>query len=324
MPRVSVVVPTFERSALLTRCLDALMMQDIAPHDFEVIIVDDADDAETRELVECCAQKVMVDGYTLRYLPVKYNHGPAAARNMGWRAAQGEIIAFTDDDCIPCPGWLNAGLAAFEDGIAGVAGRIVVPMVGIPTDYERNAALLASCEFVTANCFYRRDVLKETGGFDERFTSAWREDSDFIFTLQERKCRFASAPDAVVTHPVRPARWGISIFQQRKSMFNALLYKKHPALYRARIQAAPPWPYYLILCALAATLIGLLSGSITLLLIGLVAWLLLTLRFTLQRLLHTSHTPRHIIEMLVTSIIIPPLAIYWRLYGAVKFHVFFL
>jgi hypothetical protein len=53
-------------------------------------------------------------------------------------------------------------------------------------------------------------------------------------------------------------------------------------------------------------------------------WLCLTARFCLQRLRHTSHAPRHIAEMIVTSMLIPPLAIYWRIFGAVKFRVFFL
>src|SRR5207244_12953942 len=67
---------------------------------------------------------------------------------------------------------------------------------------------------------------------------------------------FVDAPDAVVVHPLRPASWGVSLRQQRKSMFNALLYKKHPRLYREKIQAAPPWHYYGIVGALLALLVG--------------------------------------------------------------------
>ncbi|TMC66987.1 MAG: hypothetical protein E6J21_00585 [Chloroflexota bacterium] len=177
-----------------------------------------------------------------------------------------EIIAFTDDDCIPTPGWLSAGMAAFTGSVLGVSGRLIVPLEGVPTDYERNAAQLADSEFVTANCFYRRSCLEVIGGFDENFTSAWREDSDLIFALMRRfvddgsgnqprepgkivedtlSCPFVHAPDAIVIHPLRPAQWGISLRQQRKSMFNALLYKKHPRLYRQKIQATPPlhWGY---------------------------------------------------------------------------------
>lgn len=326
MPRVSVVVPTCKRPELITRCLDALLAQDFDAEDYEIIIVDDANCAETRQLVMCRAEKARLCEHTIRYMPVTStcSHGPAAARNAGWRAARGEIIAFTDDDCIPCQQWLKAGVAAMVDGVAGVSGRLTVPLEGVPTDYEYNASQLGENDFVTANCFYRRDALLAVGGFDERYTYAWREDSDLAFTLLKRRATFANAPDALVVHPVRPAPWGISMRQQRKSMFNALLYKKHPVLYRQKIQSDPPWHYYIIVCALPAVVIGVVSGTAFLALAGLIIWVGMTARFCLLRLRYTSHAPRHVFEMIVTSVAIPPLAIFWRLCGAVQFRVFFL
>ena len=378
--RISVVVPTFKRPDFLHRCLSALTMQDLDPSDYEIIVVDDAACESTRlqvdQWIECmkrgksCACSVP----TIRYLPVTGSHGPAAARNLGWQAARGEIIAFTDDDCIPTPGWLSAGLSAFSDGIVGASGKLVMPLDHLPTDYERNAVQLERSEFVTANCFYRRAMLERVGGFDERFTAAWREDSDLFFTLQEYVARYgnqvtscASAPSrrsqalatsvltvpplapescskaparhnskddplctlihvprAVVIHPVRPASWGISLKQQRKSMFNALLYKKHPDLYRQKVQAAPPWHYYCILAALLVALASLVAGLWLVALGAFTAWMLMTGRFCLQRLRHTSHAPSHVMEMIVTSMLIPPLSIFWRIVGAIRFRVFFL
>jgi GT2 family glycosyltransferase len=260
----------------------------------------------------------------VRYLPVTGAHGPAAARNAGSRAAAGEVIAFTDDDCIPEPGWLHAGVAALAGGAAGASGAVRVPLPSAPTDYERDTAGLEAGEFVTASCFYRRDALAAAGGFDECFTIAWREDSDLQFTLLERGMRLVHAPGAVVVHPVRPATWGISLRQQRKSMFNALLYKKHPALYRQRIQPAPPWHYYAIAGALLAAVAGAAARRRKLAGGGLAAWALLSGRFCARRLRGTTHTPQHVAEMLLTSAVIPPLALFWRLRGAIKFRVFFL
>jgi len=336
---VSVVVPTYKRLELLHRCLTALVEQDIAPTAYEIIIVDDAVYAGTRQEVEAWAARLEEDGYTLRYVPVTRTHGPAAARNVGWRVATGEIIAFTDDDCLPDVGWLRAGVAAFTDEVIGVSGRIIVPLRHTPTDYEYNAAQLANAEFVTANCFYRRASLAAIGGFDERFTAAWREDSDLFFSLmQHYSCErkgsgmvgseisgsFIHAPDAIVVHPIRSAPWGVSLKQQRKSMFNALLYKKHPRLYRQKIQSAPPWHYYGMLGAQLACVFGLLRKKHSFAFVIACLWMSLLGRFFLHRLSHTSRHPSHIAEMFITSLLIPPLAIYWRIRGAIKYRVFFL
>jgi glycosyltransferase involved in cell wall biosynthesis len=324
--QISIIVPTYKRIDLLKSCLTALLAQDFDPAAYEIIVVDDAGCDATQQLIaslSACDQTSRRKP-DVRYLRLIDAHGPAAARNLGWRAARGAIIAFTDDDCLPAASWLRAGLAAFEDGVAAVSGRIVVPLPSRPTDYEHNVGWLANAEFATANCFCRREVLAALGGFDERFTAAWREDSDLHFTLLERACSIAHAPTAIVTHPVRPGGWGISIKQQRKSMFNALLYKKHPQLYRHRIQPAPPGRYYCIVGALLGALAGIAQRRRWLGMSGVIAWALLTGRFCARRLQGTSHAPSHLAEMIVTSALIPPLAIFWRLCGALRYRVIFL
>jgi hypothetical protein len=239
------------------------------------------------------------------------------------RAARGAIIAFTDDDCLPAPDWLRAGVAALDAGsvggapLAGVWGRTLVPLPAAPTDYERDAAGLEAAEAITANVFYRRDALAAVGGFDERFRAAWREDSDLFFTLLAAGWRVEPHQAAHVVHPIRPAPWGISLMQQRKSFYNALLYRKHPRLYRERVQAAPPWGYYATVAAALLAALGLAGGRRRLALGATALWAGQTARFCARRLAHTRRTPRHVAEMAVTSALIPPLSIYWRLRGAV-------
>jgi GT2 family glycosyltransferase len=319
--QVSVVVPTFKRPDLLDRCLQALLAQDFDPTAYEVIVVDDAADQQAKlpgSLVQTSSLP------RLRYLSMPKRRGPAAARNRGWQAAAGAIIAFTDDDCLPAPGWLKNGTRALARGASGASGQVIVPLPPSPTDYEANAAGLAQSRFVTANCFYLRSALSSVGGFDETFNLPWREDSDLYFRLLACGHLLVEAPDAVVVHPVRPARWGASLRQQRKSMYNALLYRKHPAIYRQRIQAAPPWHYYAAVGSLLALPAAFLAGSLPLALGGLAAWMALTAAFCARRLRRTSHALGHVMEMLVTSALIPPLSVYWRLRGALTFRVFFL
>jgi GT2 family glycosyltransferase len=317
--RISVVVPTYNRPELLDRCLSALMAQDIDRQTYEIIVADDGASECVQQLVERVAAGA---GVAIRYVAVRGPHGPAAARNLGWRSACGEIVAFTDDDTVPDKNWLRAGLAVFDANpeVAAVTGCTLVPLGERPTDYERNESHLATAEFITANCFCRRAVLKELGGFDERFRVAWCEDSDLHFRLLEVGLPIRSEPAAIVVHPIRPAPWGVSLKLQRKSQFNALLYKKHPQLYRQKIRPVRPWNYYAsVLCLIGAATawaapLAASAGAL---------WLALTVRFAIRRLRGNTLRPAHVAEMLVTSALIPPLSIYWRLHGAARFRAVF-
>ena len=316
--RASVVVPTYKRPDLLGRCLAALAAQDFDPAEFEVIVADDAASEATRRQVEAFAAEVRP---AIRYVAVTGRHGPAAARNVGWRGGRGDVMAFTDDDCVPDPAWLTAGVAAVAGGAAAATGRVVVPLPDDPTDYERDAAGLEGAEFVTANCFCRRSALEAVGGFDERFAAAWREDSDLHFALLRKGLEIVRAPAAVVVHPVRPAPWGVSLRQQRKTLFDALLYKKYPDLYRRRIRPVPPWDYYAVVVSLGTAAVSAGLGHYRLALAVLSVWAVLTARFCARRLRRTSRAPRHVAEMVATSALIPPLSVFWRMYGAWKFRV---
>ena len=318
---LSVVIPTLGRPQLLEACLGAAARCAWHGAGLEIVVVDDGPHDATAQAVARWAEPMARRGCVLRYLASPGPHGPAAARNRGWRAARGRIIAFTDDDTLPQPDWLVAGARAFEQGAEAAWGRIVMPIPGTPTDYERDANHLERAVFVTANCFCLRASLERLGGFDERFRVAWREDSDLYFRLIRAGARIVHVPEAVVVHPVRPAPWGISVRQQRKVQFDALLYKKHPDLYRSRIRARPRWSYYLTVGAAAVAVAAALAGARGLAAAAAGAWLAATLAFALRRLRGTSKAPAHVLEMLVTSIPIPPLAVFWRLYGALKFRV---
>lgn len=327
LPAISVVVPTYRRPALLRRCLEALLAQDVGAGLYEVIVVDDGRDAATRAVVE---EMAAAAGPALRYATAAPGRrGPAVARNAGWRAARGTIVAFTDDDTIPARRWLAAGAAALErhrDWLAA-AGRVVVPrergLHAPPTDHERMTLGLETAEFVTANAFVRRAALERVGGFDERFRRAWREDSDLQFRLQALG-PVGRADDAIVLHPVRAERWGICLRQQRNVFFDALLCKKHPRLYRQRIRPVPPWDYYAIVALALAAPALFIGGRVLPGAAALTAALALVLRFALRRLRGADRSPAHVVEMCATSALIPFLSVYWRLRGALHFKVLFL
>jgi len=318
---ISIVVPTCGRPQLLSRCLAALILQHFDSSRFEIIVVDDERNPKTCEVTNNWANHTACNGPAITYIPSQGRHGLAAARNLGWKAARGGIIAFTEDDAVARSDWLQRGLDAFHGDVQAARGRIVMPLKRKPTDYELDAKSLEHAEFTVANCFCRKSTLEKLGGFDERFRRAWREDADLYFRLLGIKARVAYVPSAVIVHPIRPAVWGVSLAQQRKVLFDALLFRKHPELYRKKIRAEPLWDYYLTVLALLAFLFGLVADISMIATVAGSIWIALTLRLSMMRLRHTVKTPAHIGEMLVTSALIPPLAVFWRLVGAFRFRV---
>jgi hypothetical protein len=115
----------------------------------------------------------------------------------------------------------------------------------------------------------------------------------------------------------------VSLLQIKKIAFDALLYKKHPTLYRQKIRGSPRWDYYLTVVALVAALAGLAGDNSVVTAAGVATWFALTTRLCVRRLAGTAKTPSHIAEMIVTSALIPPLAVFWRIAGAIRYRVRF-
>jgi GT2 family glycosyltransferase len=328
VPRISVVMPTCRRPALMARCLEALRQQSLPGDAFEIVVVDDGctDDARDR-CAELDARSRAGGGPAIRYLRPHGTRGPAAARNRGWRAARGALIAFTDDDTLPDADWLRHGEAALAASSRVAAwGRVHVPLPQRMTDNARNTAGLENAVFVTANAFVRRAALERVGGFDERYRRAWREDTDLYFALLAAfpaPGAIVEAPSALVLHPVRAARFGVSIGQQANMAFDALLFKKYPQLYDRHVGLRHPPPDYaaIALATLAAGVAWPFSPRVAVACAALA--LLGILRFAARRLRGLDRSPRQVADMLLSSFAIPYLSLYWRLVGALRWRVAF-
>jgi len=323
--KISIVVPTYKRPALLTKCMAALLKQTFDTDDFEIIIVSDGPDHVSHLLTKLI--RLEKKKYNIVYLQLPAKGGPAAARNMGWKNAAGELIVFTDDDCIPSENWLEAYWQAYaEANLRDVVftGKVIVPISEKPTDYEKNIQNLETAEFITANCACSKPALEKAKGFDEDFKMAWREDSALHFDFLNLHIPVTKVYAATVTHPVRKVPWGVSIQEQRKGLYNALLYKKHRALYNRHIAATPPSNYYLMVLALTVGLVALTMEKSIWAVVCFSIWGILSLAFAGKRLQNTRRDVSHIAEMLVSSLIIPFASVFWNLVGAVRFKVFHL
>jgi glycosyltransferase involved in cell wall biosynthesis len=208
--RFSVVVPTYNRVSTLRQCLTGLLAQDSL--NYEIIVVDDGSTDGTAEVLTQEFPRTRI-----RYFQQK-NAGPAAARNRGIQEAGGEIIAFTDDDCLAPLDWLSRLDEGFRrhPEVVGVGGPLLAPpeirRTNLLARYEqyvvqvqygaRDQEVLAGFNCPaggTNNMAYRRAALQAIGGFDASFPYPAAEDADLKWRLAQTEAQFLYIP-VTLTH----------------------------------------------------------------------------------------------------------------------------
>jgi GT2 family glycosyltransferase len=224
----TVVVPTRDRLESLQRTLRALAAQR-TDRAWEVVVVDDGSDPPVpADLAEAPpATRVLRGG----------GRGPARARNLGWRAAEGSVVVFTDDDVEPAPDWLESALAYLEaePGAVGVEGPTMSP------PYDRLRAMSVESDsaggYLAANLAFRRDVLEQLDGFYEGFPVAHCEDYDLAFRAA-KVGPIGFAPGMSVLH--HPRALGVAELARRGRLAasEVLLFQRHRERY-GRIRRLP-------------------------------------------------------------------------------------
>jgi GT2 family glycosyltransferase len=201
--RFSVVVPTWRRPEQLRAALEALGALDYPTDRYEVIVVDDGGGID--------GEVAAAAGQNVRFVEQPHR-GPAAARNRGAAEAEGDILVFTDDDCLPATSWLKAlDEALAEHPGAAIAGRVVnassanlfgeathvlIDAVNDPFLEGRPEPRLAPA----SNLAIDRAAFFEVGGFDESFPLAAAEDREFAERWHRHGRSIVFAPSAVVNH----------------------------------------------------------------------------------------------------------------------------
>jgi cellulose synthase/poly-beta-1,6-N-acetylglucosamine synthase-like glycosyltransferase len=237
-PKVSVIVCAYNAERTLERCLRSL--EELRYPNYEVIIVNDGSTDRTREIAE---------RYPSMRLINQENRGLSAARNAGLRAASGEIIAYTDSDCMADPDWLTYLVARFlSSDFAALGGPNLSPpedgwiascvavSPGAPTHVlldDEMAEHIPGC-----NMAFRRQALEAIGGFDPIFRAAG-DDVDLCWRLQNRGYRIGFCPAAVVWHFRRNTVRDYLKQQRGYGKAETLLYFKHP--YRFNILGQSRW-----------------------------------------------------------------------------------
>ena len=244
VPKVSVVVASFNGDRTLRACLEAL--ESLNYPDYEVVLVDDGSTDATAELVanyrwgETPGEP---PGPKLRFIRHDRNRGLSAARNTGIGVALGEIIAFTDSDCRPDQDWLRYLVGdLLNSEFAAMGGHNLLP----PDDSAVAAAVMVSpggpahvmlddrlAEHIPGcNMAFYKWALAEIGGFDPIFTKAG-DDVDICWRLQQAGMKIGFSPAAFVWH-YRRSNIGAYLKQQSGyGQAEALLVRKHPEYFNS-------------------------------------------------------------------------------------------
>jgi GT2 family glycosyltransferase len=227
-PKVSVVVCVYNGERTMDSCLASL--EKLNYPDYEVVVVNDGSTDGTRQIAE---------GYDHIRLIHQENKGLSEARNVGIRAATGEIIAFTDADCMADPDWLTHLVARFQSSEFGAVGG---PNLTPPDD-----SFVASCVAVSpgapthvllddevaehipgCNMAFRREALEAIDGFDPIFRAAG-DDVDLCWRLQNKGYKIGFSPAAVVWHFRRNTIRDYLKQQRGYGKAETLLFFKHPS-----------------------------------------------------------------------------------------------
>ena len=196
---VSIIVATYNSQHTIGELIEALLDQEYERDQLEIIIVDDGSKDQTSDIVK-------------RY-PVKYfveNHrGPAHARNIGWKHSCGEMICFTDSDCLPKKNWVKQLLSQFiSEDIGGVGGAYdnadsthFISACIHEEIVERHHRMNGNVNYLgTFNVAYRRSILEEVGGFNESYRAASAEDNDLSYRVIKQGYQLLFNKNITVAH----------------------------------------------------------------------------------------------------------------------------
>lgn len=200
-PKFTVIIPTYQRNDLLVKCLDCLApnVQTLDSNEYEVIVTDDG--------VLTTAEALVHERYPWAQWVSGPHRGPAANRNNGAMRANGTWILFTDDDCLPKPGWLQAYATSITPNVEIYEGKTICE-AGIHSPLETAPINLEGGYLWSCNMMVSKRAFESLGAFSENFPNAHMEDVEFRERASKAQYKFQFIPEAVVDHPPRRLAWG--------------------------------------------------------------------------------------------------------------------
>lgn len=305
---VSVVIATYNQAASLTQTLAAVAAQSLKP--LEVVVVDDGSTDDTPAVLAQLAHTYPLPLVVRR----QANAGPGPARDWGWRAASGQLIAYTDSDALPRPDWLKAALPHFEDPtVAAVEGRVTAESDRPPTIWTHQVKNLFGGQFMTANMIYRRSAIAAVGGFQTRH----REDSDLAFSVLEHQGKIVYAPRSVVEHPPREESLAFYFRVANRRRYEGALLRRHPTVAPQYVHRYQPTGA-LVVAGELLVLFGLIHWGWAVTSLGLALLLVGLPKRVLAWLDGRQYSYRDYLTVLMVSLALVPVESWHRWLGMVK------
>ncbi|MBP7162766.1 MAG: glycosyltransferase family 2 protein [Candidatus Omnitrophica bacterium] len=258
--QVSIVIPAFNAGKTITQTIQACLNQDYA-HVKEVIVIDDGSMDETGERVRAAGVSCVRQN----------NAGPAQARNKGAALAAGDVICFTDADCIPHPNWVRSLLRHFSDPAVGA----VMGSYGIanPQSWLARAVYqeimfrhrrmpVYPKVFGSYNVAIRKTVFDNVGGFNGEYPHASGEDNDLSYRILSCGYKIFFAKDALVDHHHPEMVKKYLREQYRHGFWRFKMYRAYAKMMRGDDYTfwKDSFEIFLSYCLLAALLLGIFSS----------------------------------------------------------------
>lgn len=265
-PKISIIVPTYNRGGQIRKTVDSLLRQRYPNRD--IIIVDDASTDDTRKVLQAYGNRIKV-------IRRSKNGGPAAARNDGIKIAKGEYVAFIDSDCTASREWISE-LVDFivkqPDGVAGVCGIILPPrdanflmraLYFLPELDGNTSRVLKAGEPISVeniscnNALWKMNVLKKMHGFDEQFFryKAVPEDSELCYRVLRDGYRFVMTPGAATYHHFRATIRDFLKQSYRAGIGGGLLMRIYPDWFGTKKWLVYGFPAFLALAVFKPSLL---------------------------------------------------------------------
>lgn len=309
------VIVTSAQPGIILDCLTALSVQDIEKSAFEVIVVGRPQDETSFSLLTGWTEKRKMN---ITFLYTTHG-GTAAARRLGCSHAKAPLLAFTDAHCMPHKSWLSTLLKEWRQGeITVYSGQIRVPVTRKPGDWEFSTARLENVVFSLTNFACPTAAIMLAGGFDDDFKDTWHEGLAFYFSLRSAGIPVVQLPQAIVVYPLRGQKWGTALQEQWKVSEDALLSKKHPALYSKHTSFTPAFYYYFTILCWIASASAVYTNHDKAIQISLSSLACCIIFLLFRGLSGTRKSLVLFIEQLINAIYIPFLFLYWKTIGTIK------